>query len=573
MVSQEQLDKQKLRNGPLLQRFAAIKADRSTIEDKWSKIDRYIVPFDQGSFASRIESENAKDWSSLDVWDSTAPIGQERLVSMLYAGLISGRWLSIGFQNPKLQKDPKAGGWVSDTVDRMFETIMASNFPVEFGSLVSHWVNYGNGCMSKTVVYDHAGSYDGFDFNCRPPRAMFFEEDWQGRVHRSFTPLEWTATKIVSKWRDPKDSTKPHPSIPDFILQQATAPAGAAQKHRLMYVIEPREGAKPMALNEKARAADQRPFRSWYILEQTLTDLGDEGGEYNMPVYVTRYMKSASSQWGYGPSMLVLPAVGLLNGIQEQVVDAGAKVLNPATLVTEWGLMSDLKLGSGEYTTVRSLDDIKPYESGAHFDVSNDLLLRHANMIRKYYREDDIEASGSGQMSATEWNGRDERLNALFGIPVRRMYWEALGPAVRDTFNDMLREGQLDAIPDILLDPKVNPRMKVNFQGRFARAIRSDEVTSIERLLAAKAALTKMDPRSRARFAIKDDVALREMQERLSTPPEMMASEEDVTKAVEQEQKMQEMATQAEIAKTQAEGNRAQAGAQEMQRGMQGGGM
>jgi hypothetical protein len=300
-----------------------------------------------------------------------------------------------------------------------------------------------------------------------------------------------------------------------------------------------------------------------------MTTLGDETGEnsmgeYSMPVYVTRYMKAANSMWGYGPSMLALPSVGLLNGMTEQTVDAGAKVLNPASLVTEWGLMSDLKLGAGEFTVVRSVEDIKAYESGARFDVSFEMLQYHAQMIRKYYREDDITMAGSSQMSATEWNGREERLNALFGRPVRRMYWEALGPAVRDTFNDMLREGQLDTIPDILLDPKVNPRMKVNFQGRFARAIRGDEVIAIERLMAAKAAAVKLDPQSRARFVLKDDAAIREMAERLSTPPEMMASEKEVEDAIANEQKMREAAAQAEIAKTQMEGARAGAGAQQM---------
>lgn len=567
-MTQQEIDQEVARNSQTIQRFETVAASRKNIEGKWEKIDRYIVPFDQGAFATRIDSENSKNWSSLDVWDSTAPIGQERLVSMFYAGLISGRWLGLEFHSTKLKADPVAGKWLEDTVDRIFETIMASNFPVEFGSLVSHWVNYGNGMMTQTMLTDSAGKYDGFDFNARPPRAMFFEEDYQGRVYRSFTPLEWSATQIVSKFRDPADIAKPHESIPTEIVEASKNTSGAAQKWRLLYVIEPREGVKPMALDEKERAPELRPFASYYILEKTKRTLGAEGGEYYMPVYWTRYMKAANSMWGYGPSMLVLPTVGLLNGIQEQVVDAGAKALNPATIGTEWGLMSDLKLGPGEYTVVRSLEDIKPFESAARFDVSDDLLNRHAMMIRKYYREDDIEMQGGPQMSATEWNGRDERLNALFGIPVRRMYWELLGPVARGTFNHMLREGQLDQIPDILVDPANSPRMKVNFYGRFARAVRADEVVAIERLLAAKAAMTKLDQKSKARFVMKDDEALREMAERLSTPANILASDVEVQQAVEQETKIQQAAAQAEIAKTNAEANRAQAGAQQMAPGM-----
>lgn len=571
-MTQQEIDAQVEKNTKHFQRYEVLVQDRKNVEAKWQKIDRLIVPFDQGVFATRIEREAQKDWSSLDVWDSTAPIGQEKLCELFYAGFISGRWLGIEFHSTKLKKSPKAGEWLEDTVDRVFETIMSSNFPIAFGELVSHWVNYGNGVMASTVKYDRKKNFDGFDFNDRPPRAMFFEEDFEGRVHRSYTPLEWSATQIVSKFRDPKDVTKPHESVPQEIVEFSKGPNGAGQKFKLLFVTEPREGVEPMGYGEKVRSPELRPFATFYILEKTKRTLGEEGGEYEMPVDVTRYMRSSNSMWGYGPSMLVLPTVGLLNGIQEQVVDAGAKVLNPATLVTEWGLMSDLKLGPGEYTTVRSLDDIKAYESSARFDVSDDILNRHAAMVRQYYREDEISFRNSPQMSATEATLRDNRLNALFGRPTRRMFWEMLGPKVRSTFNHMMREGQLDAPPDEVLQDK-NPKLKINFFGRFARAIREDETVAIERLLTAKAAMVKMDERSRARFVIKDDKAIREMAERLATPPGMLASEQEVEDAVANEQKMQQAAQEAAIAKTQGEGARAMAGAQETMQGVNGGGM
>jgi hypothetical protein len=563
-----------MENREILARLLTLKTDRSAIEGKWFLIDRYIVPLDQGSFMHRLASENEKNWSSKEVWDSTAPIGQDRLVSMFYAGLLSGRWLEIGIRNSKVRKDQKAKEWVEDSTDRLFDAIMASNFPVEVGSLLSHWVNYGNGCMSENLVTTPGGDWDGLDFNCRPPRAMFFEDDWQGRVLRSWTPLEWTAAQIVSKFRDPNDETKPHSSIPAVIIQQEQSPSGGTEKHKLVYYVGPRKGAKPMGIDEKVRDVKLRPIETRYILEDQALTLGEEGGEYEMPVFRTRYLKSAQSDWGYGPSMLVLPTVGLLNGIQEQVVDAGAKVLDPATLTTEWGLLSDLDLAPGGHTTVRSLDDIKPYESGARFDVSNDLLNRHAGMIRQFYREDDISFRDSPQMSATEAQLRDERLNALFGIPIRRIYWELFRPVVQTTFNHMLREGQFDDVPDILRDPKSKPRMQINFQGRFARALRSDEVASIERVLAMKAAMTKMDPGSNAKHVIDDAKAIRETCERLSTPAAMLRSEQDVTTLEQQDKQMQQQAAAAQIGKTAAEGQRAAAGAQQMQSEMQqGGGM
>lgn len=550
-------------NKTIVARLASLVQDRSSVQGKWEKIDRLIVPFDQGSFASRLTNENSKDWSSRDVWDSTAPIGQERLVSMFYSGLLSGRWLDVIFRNPKLNESIKSKEWLEDSVDRLFESLMASNFPVEMGPFISHWVNYGNGCMTKLPVSTLKDGWQGFDFKETPPRNMLYERDWRGAVWRAYFPTEWTATEIVSKFRDPEDPSKPHKSIPDFIVR-ATEGTGDQTKHKVIYYVGPREGAKPMVMGEKARIPSLRPFEAKYILERGgegsdgPVTLGEEDGHYDMPVYVSRYWPSATSVWGYGPSMIALPTVDLLNGMQESSVDSAAKVVDPATLVTEWGLLSPLRLGPGDYTVVRSMDDIKPYESSARFDVSFDLLSEHRAMIRKYYREDDISFRDSPQMSATEATIRDERLNALFGPQVRRIYWEFFRLVVQSCFNDMLREGQLESPPEELLALQ-NPRMQIQFYGRFSRAMRSDEVAAIERLVAAKAAMVKMDPRSKARFSINDDKALREMSERLNAPACIFEEEKDVESQMAQESKMQEMAARADIGKTAAEGAKAAA--------------
>jgi hypothetical protein len=142
------------------------------------------------------------------------------------------------------------------------------------------------------------------------------------------------------------------------------------------------------------------------------------------------------------------------------------------------------------------------------------------------------------------------------------MQFGIFAPTIQTTFNMMYRMGQLDPPPQIVLDTQ--PRMQIEFYGPLMTAQRDDEVTSIERLLAAKAAMTKMDPRSPARFVVKDDVALREMAERLATPGKILATEQELAAQVKQEQQMQEAAAKAQIQKTAAEGARAQAGAQEM---------
>lgn len=557
-------------NALIVRRYDALKADRANVESRWSDIDRYVLPLEQGSFLARADAENAKNWSSKEVWDSTAPIGVERLASMFYSGLISGRWLGVVFRDSKVNQDPQAKKWLEDCVDRMFDAIMSSNFPVEMASSVLNWVGYGNTCLTESLVDDGAGGWQGLDFCAHAVRDIFFEEDWRGQVYRVYRPLMWHATQIVSKFRDPADPAKPHPSIPEDIVRQAGESTDSGQKHEVVFCVYPRDGARPMSASERARAPGERPFGFKYVLRRGLVALGEEGGYYEMPTFVGRYWKSANSVWGFGPPLVALPTVKMLNSLMESVVGAAAKVVDPATLVTERGLMSNLRLGPGQYTTVRSLDDIAPYESKARFDVSETLLADIRSMIRKYFREDDITLKESPQMTATEAGIRDDRLNKLFGPQVRRIYHDVFRPVVQVTFNHMYREGQFDKPPAVVAETR--PRMQIEFYGAFMRAQRSDEVVAIERILTAVYAAKKMEFR-RAALVVKDDQAIREMGERLATPASMLRSEKEVDELEAEKQKLQQAAAEAQIQKTRMEAARAGAGAQETMAGMNGGGM
>lgn len=545
-------------NAMIVQRTDALKAKRSNIEAKWNEIDRYIMPLQQGNFAATIPAENSKNWSTLDVWDSTAPIGADRLAAMLHSTLLSGRWFGASFRAAKVNQDTKARSWLDDCIDRMHDAIMVSNFPVEMASLILEWVGYGNGCLTQGLISEK--TWEGLDFQCRPVRELLFEQDHTGRPYRSFFPLMWTPTQIISKFRDPEDKTKPSKNIPESIIEMAKQTDGG-ERQSVIFCIYPREDVVALSYGEKVRAPLNRPWAWKYILRQGLVTL-EEGGHYEMTTYVGRWARSATSQWGYGPSLLALPTVKLVNALQEHIVNAAAKVVDPATLVTERGLMSDLDLGPGGQTTVRRIEDIAPYESKARFDVSEMLLADHRNMIRKHFREDDITLKDSPAMTATEVNRRFVLLNRFLAPPVKRIQFDIFAPVIQNTFNAMYRMDQLEEPPDIV--KRLAPRMQIEFFGPLMTAQRDDEVAAIERLLAAKAAMTKMDPNSRSKHVVKDDVALREMAERLATPASLMASMQEVDAAVEQEQKIQQAAAQAQIRKTQAEGERAMAGAKEM---------
>jgi len=536
-----------MENSDIVKRIDQLKASRSNIESLFEDLRRYVMPLRSNTFTSGTPSESSKIWTTKEVWDSTAIIGAQRLAAFIHSSMFpsSALWYGLGFRSTKLMKEPKAKEWLDDTTDRMFYTLNASNFGLEMASGLHDMVGLGNTCITEEVA--SPTMWKGLEFNAVPVDEIFFEEDYRGRVHRFFRGFSWTAAQLKSKgWKQ---------SLPESV--QKAYDIGSDQRFDVVFAIYPREGAAPMGLAERVRDPMLRPFAFKYVLKSTRETM-NEGGYYEMPAFVGRYDRAAGSLWGYGPGALALPTVKLLNAWEEAALNAAEKVVDPAVLVTERGLLSDLDLGKGGMTTVRSMEDIAPFESKARFDVSEKMLSELRDMVRRFFREDDLVMKDSPAMTATEAQIRYEMLNRVLAGPAKRIQTDLSDPILQTTFNIMYREKQLEDVPDVVLAAQA--QMQIDYLGPLMRSQRSDEVAALERLASGVAALKKMD------FPEVSDVfdaqqMVREMADRLSTPGTVLRSATEAAARRAQREQAQAQMQQAQINKTTAEGNRAQAGA------------
>jgi hypothetical protein len=524
-------------NDEIVKRVERLRGNRTPAEGVWEEVERYVAPLSDGKFFGNTQTESGKDWSTKQVWDSTAIIGADRLAGFIHSAMVSDtfQWFRAAFRNGQIQKEPAAKRWLEEAVRRMYLALTASNFGVETASGFHLLVGYGNACLVEELA--NPDKWDGLEFSGPALREFVFEEDALGRPYRFFRELEWTASQLISKFGADK--------VPQLVKDYDQK--GDDQRLKCILAIFPRKGARPVTLAEKRRAPDQRPWAYRYVLCKTKETLGDEGGYYEMPAFVARWARTPGSSWGYGPGVLALPTVKLVNVWLEAMTNAAEKTVDPATLVTERGLLSDLDLGKGGLTTVRSLDDIKPYESAARFDISEVILNDMRDMIRRYFREDDLVMKDSPAMTATEAQIRYDLMNKLFARPARRIQNDWLDPVIQTTFGLMYREGQIDPPPPVVTESE----MRIEYLGPLMAAQRSDEVAALERLASGVAALQKMG------FAEVGDVfnpqmLVREMAERLSTPGSVLRSEDEAKALRAQREQLQAAAAQAEIARNEA---------------------
>jgi hypothetical protein len=181
-----------------------------------------------------------------------------------------------------------------------------------------------------------------------------------------------------------------------------------------------------------------RPYGAKYILTETSEMLGEETGYYRMPAYLTRFEKTSGSMWGFGPGVIMAPTAKYINKWMEIEQQAVLKQVDPSSLVTERGLMSDLDLKPGGMTVVRDLDkSIKPYQTEGRIDFSKMELKELREMVRAAFKVDELQLKESPQMSATEAQIRYELMNRVLGPTLARLQTDMLDPLLMRMFQTL----------------------------------------------------------------------------------------------------------------------------------------
>ena len=274
-----------------------------------------------------------------------------------------------------------------------------------------------------------------------------------------------------------------------------------------------------------------------------------------MPAFIARWRKVSGSQWGHSPAMICLADIRNANELVESTLEAVGKVVDPATITTQRGLLSDLDLSRGGLTVVRNLSDIAPFESAARFDVAAGTLAQFQNSINRTFRVDQLQLKESPAMTATEVSVRYELMQRLLGPTLGRLQNDFLNPLITRTFNIMMRAGRLPQVPDVV--KQAQGQMNVEYTGPLPRAQRMEVVRATQEWLMTLGNMAEVFPEMLD--SVNPDAVARRMARLMSVPAAMMRTDEQVIQLrearAEQQQKEQElMEAQAEGEAMQAQG-------------------
>ncbi|AIZ01355.1 hypothetical protein QH_0004 [Vibrio phage QH] len=531
-----------MENSKIVKRLDFLKTDRKNVEQIWDCIRKYIMPM-RSDFFSDLRSEGSINWNqNREVFDSTAGDGLETLSSSLHGSLTSPatKWFELAFRDKELNSDDECRKWLENATHDVYSALQDSNFNLEANETYIDLCGYGNAIMVEEEDEDEEGSVV---FQSSPIQDSYFEEDSRGQVVNFYRVFRWTPAQIYDRFGDE--------GTPEAIIKKAKEASNqAALKQEVVMCVFTRYDKKQNRNAGTILAPTERPFGKKWILKEGAVQLGEEGGYYEMPAYAIRWRKSAGSQWGFGPSHLALPDVLTANRYVELVLRSSEKVIDPAIMVTERGLISDIDLGASGLTVVRDMESMKPFESRARFDVSSIQLTDLRSAVRRIYYVDQLQMKDSPAMTATEVQVRYELMQRLLGPTLGRLENDFLSPMIQRTFNIRFRAGKLGELPSKLLESG-KAAMDIVYTGPLSRAQKIDQAASIERWAGSTAQLAEINPEV---LDIPDwDEMVRMLGSLLGAPQTLMRPKAKVTSIRKNRSQTQQKAEQAAIAE--AEGN------------------
>ena len=453
----------------IVKKLAILESDRKSLDTTLQLIEQFVVPF-RGEFFGEENSEHEVEWRKRGIYDSTAVEAAQTLAASMGGSLTSSstRWFGFKFKMAELNDDNEAIEWLQACEDKVYDTLQDSNFEVESSEFYLDLSSFGTGHLIEEVISDDPQKWEGIEFSAVPMNSCYFENDSKNRVLNFYRIYKWTALQIADKWG--KDN------IPQLIKDKLES--NSTDKFECVLCVFKRKfGVEESPDTSMPIQAKKRPYGYKYVLRQSGEELGEEGGYYEMPAFVVPYRKTSGSVWGYSPAFIVLSNILTLNEVVESTLEALGKVIDPATLTTKRGLLSDLDLSRGGLTVVEDIDDIKAYESKARFDVGEVKIDRLQDSINRAFHVDQLQLKDSPAMTATEVQVRYELMQKLLGPTLGRLITNFLDPCVMRTFNILHRADQLPEMPEIVKE--LEGEIDIEYTGPLARAQKSDKAQSV----------------------------------------------------------------------------------------------
>lgn len=423
-------------------------------------------------------------------------------------------WMVLQFEDQTLMGMYGVQDWLEQGHRALSAHFSRAGFYEGLAELIPDAMNLGIG----TIYSEEISSLSRIAYRCKHPKATYYAENAFGEIDIA-RDEEWVSYRsaverfglknLHESWQR-NFETRP---LDNVLIQHITMPM---DERYLEYAKSP--------------TVRTWPFISiWLDLENQ--HIIDVGGFWEFPYFVWRYEKSAGDAYGFGPGFDVIDDTLIANQMTRSRIALANLIADPPLTVPEALEGRDQIIPGHHIYTTKDEQEIRPVPFGANYPITVDnedkiegAIDAHYN-VAIYQMLEQMEARNKTATEVIEMAG--ERV-AVLGPIVGGYENQVLQPAVRRSFNMLMRSGQLPPPPKAVIDAfKDGQYLKVEFMGRLSqisrRYYKSDGTTQA---LGIAGALAQLYPD--ALDNIDFDQLTREGLENAGAPASVIREKEDV---------------------------------------------
>jgi hypothetical protein len=443
----------------IVKRYDELNGIKQNFMTHWQEIVDYMMPYRQG-----IVTESSTGIKKMDkIFDSSPIYAQFLFAAELHSIMTnpSAQWFSIGMKEDALNNIPEVQSWRYETARAMFKTLNNSNFATQVNE---GYLDYGG--FGIFIMFIGEDGEDIVYFNTMNLGEVVVGEDNRGRVDTFMRQYNYTARQAVQEFGIDKVSEE---------IQKA-AETQPEKPFKFIHAVFPRKDR-----NIKSKLSSQMPIASIYMERQGLNIVSDKGFQ-EFPVVAPRFSVATGEVYGRGPGMIALPDVKQLNQMEEDMMRAAQKKIDPPILYAKDSFTGPVRFVPGGTSIVRGTsvaDKMAPFPVPGDLGYGEKLGEIKREQIGRTFFKDLIQVVRADRMTASEYMGRAEDKWRLMGPMLGRTQSEFLKPLIHRVFGIMSRSGELPPIPKILQGRDYH----VQFVSPLAQAQRLSEAQGISRTM------------------------------------------------------------------------------------------
>jgi len=426
----------------ILALYGELKMRSDNVASHRQQIANVMLPRREG-----FNGEDSPDGNRLqdEIYDSTPQQAARGLGSALGTMLRpeGQKWFFIRGEDPVLNDTDEAAAWFEEAETRMIRRAFdnpKSRFRQAMGEADVDLVVFGE----NTVFAGLNELKNGMHYQTQHLKDIFKIVNADGNVDGLIRKKMMTARQARQFFG--KDAKKA-----SVVVEAEQSEKVSNDKHEFIHVVMPRADGKMSGFSV------QLPYSSIWI-EVSKKDLISESGFEEFPYIVGRFDTTAGEDHGRGPGMVALPDANMLQAMDESILIAAQKAVEPPLLAPDDGSFNagntypgGISYFDAELAKEMGRMPISTLDHNSRIDIGLEMQQDRREQVRNAFFKNVLALPVDGpQMTATEVIARNQEFLRELGGVFGRLESDYIAPIVERTFNVMLRNGGLPEIPEIL---------------------------------------------------------------------------------------------------------------------------